>query len=200
MEKRKWSEAECQRWFVQGSGKLTELAQLSNTPYGTLKRWCTVGKWVEKRKQFRAELSQQTQTKTIDKSSDVLAEQWSKLTIEHLQSFQILRKLAEAKAKLIHNKLEALQVEKEMRRSLGQSADEIESEQAVALDQISIDDISVCTRVIDTCIKGERMVLSMEYQDLNRAAAAIERVGLKIVAPSDSTLARLTVREGESNG
>jgi hypothetical protein len=197
MEKRKWSEAECQRWFVQGTGKLTELAQLSNAPYGTLKRWCTAGKWVEKRKQFRAELYSQTEQKTIDKASDQISEQWATLTIEHLEGFQLCRKIALLKARYIQSQLEKLQVEESMRRSIGADVEEVEQEQAEKLAQLCLDDLAVCSQVIDRCVKGERLVLSMEYVDINRAIAAVERTGLKVVSPSDAMIVNL--QKGASN-
>jgi hypothetical protein len=196
---RRWSEAECQRWFIQTpKGKLEQLEKLSGVPYNTLRSWRQKGGWVEKRKQFQADLFAQTEQKTLDKASDQMSEQWAKLTIEHLEGFQLCRKIALLKAKHIQSELEKLQVEETMRRSIGADVEDVEQQQAEKLARICLDDLAVCSQVIDRCVKGERLVLAMEYQDLNRAIAAIERTGLRVVAPSDSPIVNLN--GGGANG
>ncbi|BAU13776.1 hypothetical protein LEP3755_43170 [Leptolyngbya sp. NIES-3755] len=189
---RRWSEAECLRWFVEREkGSLNQLSELSGVPETTLKRWRSTGKWVSKRKQFQSELYQQIEAKTIDKASDELAEQWAKLSIEHLSGFQICRKIAEIKVRYIQRQLEALRIEEDLQRSLGADVSQIEAEQEQKMSEISLDALNTCSIVIDRCVKGERLVLSMEYLDLNRAIAAVERTGLQVVAPNISVMQEL---------
>ncbi|MBW4527265.1 MAG: hypothetical protein KME18_19105 [Phormidium tanganyikae FI6-MK23] len=176
-------------------GSLNELSKLSRVPFTTLKHWRSNNKWVKKRKEFQDELYQQTELKAIDKVREDLSQQWATLTTEHLHCYQICRKTAELRVKLIQQQFEKLKVEEDLRRSMGMPVEEIEQAQAEKLKQISIDDINTCSIVPDRYVKGERIVLSMDYLDINRAIVAVERTRLKVVSPSDVAL-----RQGVSNG
>lgn len=196
----KWSKDECERRFVQGQKvTLAALAKLSTVKLSTLKTWSSLGKWAEKREAFQAELSAATHVKAIDKLSTDLAQ----LEIEHVDAYATLRQCAMAKAKALQAKIEIVAKRSGLLpgidvASLGDES-AIEADRAAkataqgeAIRDSDVLDLQALTNVVDKCIRGERMVLGAEYEDLNKAVAAIVRAGFEVKVPDDRVIAQRT--------
>lgn len=187
-----WSIEQCRDYYVRrphSAPTLKQIAAVSGVAYGTLKRW-KCREWEVARDAYIFELRQATTEKTIDKVSTDLAE----LEVEHVEAYSLLRHCAVAKVRALKAKIDNAAeqakivpgVDLTSLGDLGQADREAEAvAQAEAVKETDVQDLRQLSAVIDLAIKGERMVLCAEYEDLNKAVAALTRAGLEIKVPRD---------------
>lgn len=180
----RWNQKECSEWFVSArKPDLSELSRISNVPFSTLKRWRSVSGWVQLRSEFQDRLSAQSREKAIEKSADLRSDLYAQLEREHLDAYTMVRHIATIRAGQLRQKYVALQLKDEL------------SDTEVKAMAIDLKELEICAAVIDRCVRGERLVVSAEYADLNKAVEAVTRVGLKIVVPSDSSLLKFGISQ-----
>jgi hypothetical protein len=192
-----WSKEECERRFIQGEKiTLPALSKASTVKLSTLKTWSTKGQWIAKRETFRAELAVATHEKTIDALSTKLAD----LEITHATAYATIRDCAMAKVNALKVRIDLVAKQAKLMpgiatESLGDEAVQSERQaqataQGDAIRDSDVLDLQALTNVVDKCIRGERMVLGAEYEDLNKAVAAIVRAGLEVKVPDDRVVAK----------
>lgn len=206
-KKRKWTKDECERRYVHGAKiSLNALSKESGVNYSTLKSWSSGGQWKTKREEFQVDLNQAAREKTIDKLSTDLAQ----LEIDHVNDYSTLRGCAMAKVKALKARLDrvaeqAKRVDGIDMSSLGEDVVREEAQaqaeaQGDAIRDSDVLDLQALANVVDKCIRGERMVLGAEYEDLNKAVAAITRAGLEVKAPNGKVLAQLAHGQASESG
>jgi hypothetical protein len=184
MPKQQWSKDECRDRYVRGAKiGLRELSHLSGRALSVLAKWSQQENWTSQREQYQNNLRSQTDQQAIAKTADKLSDQLSEMAIEHYHSYRGGRRIADFLLQRMTAKIEALESshpemrEPEALRESLQSL--IKDSNPAVLNQL--------TQAIDRCVKGERTVLGLEYEDLNKAIAAVEKAGLEVRIPPNVT-------------
>jgi hypothetical protein len=112
----------------------------------------------------------QTDLKAIAKTSEKLSDQISDLAMSQFQGYSLLREISLTYLNQISDRL---------------SHPETAAEQLAQLNPLAL---NLWSLIIDRSIKGERAVLGLEYEDLNKAIAAVERAGFEVRVPPNMTL------------
>jgi hypothetical protein len=192
-----WTQAQCRDYYVRSPEftTTTALAELSGNQRSRINRWrsadaAKADDWESAQKAFRAELRQATHDKTIDNVSTDLAT----LETSHVEAYQLLRECAIAKVRSLKSKIDqaakgaamlpGIAVDSMPDEMLKADADAKAQAQAQVVKDTDVQDLRQLSTVIDLAIKGERMILGGEYEDLNNAAAAMTRAGFEIRVPS----------------
>jgi hypothetical protein len=188
-----WNREQCREYFVRSPAftTLQALADLSGVARPNLSRWRkndvgSANDWDVAQSEFRTELRDATHDKTIESLSTSLAV----LEVTHAESYATLRKCAMAKVNALKVRIEAVAEQAKILpgidiESLGDEAVKADRQaqataQGDAIRDSDVLDLQALTNVVDKCIRGERMVLGAEYEDLNKAVAAIVRAGLQV--------------------
>lgn len=172
-----WSREQCRDRYVRGSKiGLRTLAEQSGRSLGTLGGWSSEDDWQVQREQFQDKKRSRTDEKIVEQVSQAIAEEAADVAAEHFNAHRSARKIAEFYLNAVSAQLKRL------------THPEMLEEALKAVSPLSLNFISL---TLDRSIQGERQALGMEYDDINKAIAAIERTGLKVVAPDDATLERL---------
>jgi hypothetical protein len=196
-----WNKEQCREYFVRSPAftTLQALADLSGVARPNLSRWRkndtgTANDWDAAQSEFRAELRDATHDKTIESLSTSLAV----LEVTHAESYATLRECAMAKVNALKVRIEAVAEQAKILpgiaiESLGPEAIKADRQaqataQGDAIRDGDVLDLQALTNVVDKCVRGERMVLGAEYEDLNKAIAAIVRAGLEVKVPNDKVV------------
>lgn len=90
-----WSKEQAEERYILGDRiSLAELAKLSGRCDRTLKGWCVKHDWVRQRREYQDTLLSTKRKKIIQLESDRLAQEYVSRNHEHLQCFEVMRKLA----------------------------------------------------------------------------------------------------------
>lgn len=189
MALKKWNRKECEDRYIQGAAiSLEALAKLSKVGSSTLKRWSSAGDWPRLRREYQDGLAVNGRAKASEKITEDVAELLSGLSQQHLEAYQIIRQIAMAKARRV---LEVLSKD----LTLAQIHQEIESDASLsdeirekAMKQLDSGEINTLCRTIDLCVRGERLVAGLEYENINAAIAACEKVGFEVKMPAGTSL------------
>lgn len=122
---------------------LSEDAGVSQT---TLERWSKKDSWPEQRRQYQGRLTAKTEEKTIEKTSEILSDEMSKITTEHFECYRIFRKLAYLQAKALFDRCD--------RHRHPEALEEVLKE----MNPLALNGWSL---VLDRSIKGERTALGI---------------------------------------
>jgi hypothetical protein len=167
-----WTNEQCRDRYVRGTRiAFPELATLSGCPQGNINRWANKhpeGTWKEQRDRYLREKRSQTDLKAIAKTSEKLSDQISDLTVSHFEGYSLLREISLTYLNQISDRL-----------SHPETAEQLAQLNPLALNLWSL--------IIDRSIKGERAVLGLEYEDLNKAIAAVEKAGFEVRVPPNMT-------------
>ncbi|MBE9033127.1 hypothetical protein IQ266_25650 [filamentous cyanobacterium LEGE 11480] len=184
----RWTKEECRTRYVQGAKiSFARLSGLSAVPLGTLKTWTKQERWSKQRNDFQAQVRGKADAKAIDGQSNDLAV----LEIEHVSAYSTLRRVAMAKVEAINVRINQAAAEIKLIKgidtaSLGPRAVQEEQDakaaaRGEAVRDHEVVDLQALTNIVDRCIKGERMILGAEYEDLNKAVLALTRQGLRVI-------------------
>lgn len=162
----------------------------------TLKNWSKTGKWATRRSEYKPE-------------PGAIAGQGNlaDLEITHATAYATLRECAMAKVNALKTRIEVVAEQAKLLpgiaiESLGADAVQADRQaqaqaQGEAIRDSDVLDLQALTNVVDKCIRGERMVLGAEYEDLNKAVAAIVRAGLEVKVPDDRVVAQYRTGQGK---
>jgi hypothetical protein len=205
-----WTKEQCRDYYIRSPEYRSDvaLAKLSGVSRGNILRWKKAAasgehNWDLAQSQFRSELREAVHDKTIDALSDKLAV----LEVTHAESYATLRQCAMAKANALKTRIEMVAEQAKLLpgiaiESLGADAVQADRQaqaqaQGEAIRDSDVLDLQALTNVVDKCIRGERMVLGAEYEDLNKAVAAIVRAGLEVKVPDDRVVAQYRTGQGK---
>jgi hypothetical protein len=186
-----WAREQCRDYYIRRPHDvptLEQLAQISGVPYGSIKRW-KCPEWASARDEY----IEQLRRSTVDKSVEAVATDLAVLEIQHVEAYQLLRQCAMAKVRALKTKIDQAAddakivpgIDLESLGDLGQADREAQATaKAEVVKETDVQDLRQLSGVIDLAIKGERLILGGEYEDLNKAVAAMTRAGLKITAPN----------------
>lgn len=188
-----WTKEQCRDYYIRSPEYRSDvaLAKLAGVSRGGLLKWKKAAAggehdWELAQSQFRAELREAVHDKTIESLSTSLAE----LETAHATAYKTLRECAMAKVNALKTRIDAVAEQAKILpgiaiESLGDEAVKADLQaqataQGDAIRDSDVLDLQALTNVVDKCIRGERMVLGAEYEDLNKAVAAIVRAGLQV--------------------
>lgn len=167
MGKKKWSKEECRIRYVQGE-KIGQraLAEQSGRAASLIGQWCSEDGWVKQREQYQSKLRAETHRKTLELTSDRLAEDLAKRNEDHVKGYEVFRAVSVQYTKALLTELQATSNKLQL-----------------------LDDKSMATQryaaIYNLAVQGERTALGMEYMDINRAIEAASRAGYEVVEPED---------------
>lgn len=170
--KKPWSREQCRSHYVHYEGRIDyrTLAEHSGVTLGTVKRWSTQdsdGSWVDQRDRHQANLRSEIDKKVIEKTSEIFGSELAELAEEHYRLHKSARSVAafyfEAKEHLLRKA-----------RSTGLEA------LVKELEKTNSKDLNNFSLVLDRHTKGERVATGLEYEDLNKAIAAVNRAGYEV--------------------
>ncbi|MFM2432932.1 MAG: hypothetical protein RLZZ511_4146 [Cyanobacteriota bacterium] len=196
-----WNREQCREYFVRSTAftTLQALADLSGVARPNLSRWRKAdldgpNDWDVAQAEFRTELRAATHDKTIDNVSTDLAT----LETSHVEAYQLLRECAIAKVRSLKSKIDqagkgaamlpGIAVDSMPDEMVKADADAKVQAQAQVVKDTDVQDLRQLSTVIDLAIKGERMILGGEYEDLNKAVQALTKAGLEVRIPSSKVL------------
>jgi hypothetical protein len=196
MPKQQWSKDECRDRYVRGAKiGLRELSNLSGRALSVLAAWSREDGWTSQREQYQNTLRTQTDQQAIAKTADKLSDQLSEMAIEHYKSYRGGRRIADFLLQRMTAKIEALESSHpEMREpeAVRESLQSLIKDSHPAV-------LNLLTQIIDRCVKGERMVTGAEYEDMNKAIAAVERAGFEVRVPPNMTLLDVSQLQNNSS-
>lgn len=168
---KEWTREACRDRYVRGEKiSFRGLFRLTGRTQGTLLNWAKEdpeGHWNEQRERYqsaaRAEIDRKTLEKTSEKVSDVLSD----LAAEHYRLHKAARQVA------------ALYFNTKSRLLAMAQAEGMES-LVEQLSKLNGKDLNNFSLVLDRHLKGERIATGLEYEDLNKAIAAVTRAGYNV--------------------
>lgn len=164
-----WSKEDCRDRYVRGSKiSLQQLAVESGNKYKTINNWSRSDepKWSVQRKSFEAEVRLKSDHKAIEKTSDHL----SNLTTEHLKSYQSGRKVIDTYFAWLNGRLDEVKAIPER----------LEAE----LKSIRASNLNFMLLGLERAINGERTAAGLEWENVPKAIAFLQRLGYTITDPS----------------
>ncbi len=170
--KKPWSIEQCRGHYVHYEGRIDYkiLAEHSGVPVGTLKRWSTKdpdGGWAVQRERHKTNLRPEIDRKVIEKTSEIIGNELAELAAEHFK----LHKSARQVAALYFN-MKAKILSQAQFEGLDALVKEFEKTNSKDLNNFSL--------VLDRHTKGERIATGLEYEDINKAIAAVNRAGYEV--------------------
>lgn len=164
-----WSKEECRDRYVRGTAiSLRQLAPIAGIPLNTLTCWCRKDGWVGQRKQVQDKLTAETDHKTIEKTSD----RNSDLAVEHLNSYQSARRVIDAYFRWQSQKIEEVK--------------DIPERLEAELKSIRPSNINFWLLALERAINGERLAAGLEWENVPKAIAFLERLGYVVADPTIS--------------
>jgi hypothetical protein len=168
-----WTKEQCRDRYIRGTRiSVPELVELSGCAEGSIRRWASKdpdGTWKEQRDLYLAQQRSQTDLKAIAKTSEKLADEISDIVASHFRGYRVLREISMTRLDFINDCLKH---------------PETAGEQMASLNPLNINYWSL---VFDRSVRGERVALGLEYEDLNKAIAAVERAGFEVRVPPNMT-------------
>jgi hypothetical protein len=198
MASKKWSKEQAERRYVQGDRVTLEaLAALSGVSVSTLKRWSAAGGWEQQRTIYQDNLQGDIRAKTADKLSDELSSLLSHLSHEHLEAYQTVRRIVTAKAKRLLEVLAKDLTLAQLHQEISADPNIPEELREKAMRQFDTGEIGHMARTLDICVRGERLVAGLDYENVNAAIAACEKAGLEVKVPVGAILAHTDPQTGK---
>jgi hypothetical protein len=166
---RPWTQQECRDRYVRGTKiSLKELAVESGNSYKTINNWSRFDepRWSIQRKTFEAEVRSKSDNKILEKTSDLTSD----LAVEHLNSYQSARKVADAYFQWQNQRIEEVKGVPER----------LEAE----LKSIRASNINFWLLSLERAINGERLAAGLEWENVPKAIAFLQKLGYVITDPS----------------
>ncbi len=175
-----WSKERCRDRYVHGQKiGLRALAVESGVSFKTLTEWSAKDDWPGQRKHFQDNLRTETDKKVKSKLSITRAE----LSIEHFESHRQVRRVAQCLLGIIEDKVQQIQ------SNHPELVDPEQLQQTVKQLFSHVGNINQLSMVIDRAVEGERVAAGLEYEDLQKAAAALRRHGFDVVLAENMQVA-----------
>lgn len=160
--------------YVQGSEiTLRQLAKESDRNPSVIFRWSSKEQWEAERKHVESKLRAATLEKTIEKTSNKLSDEISDIATEHFNSAKYWRQLADL---IVKGTIK--QATKAQKKGDGDFLKEIEKIKSQGIN------LSSWNLILDRSIKMERTALGLEYEDVNKAIAYLQKLGYEVRDPS----------------
>jgi hypothetical protein len=201
-----WTKEQCELRYVEGERiTIEQLAIAAGIPAPTIRRWAAAGKWRTRRDAFQATVREETRDKLADKLSDELGDLLSGASVEHLEAYRICRRLAMMRGQFLLRKIEpAFRTSTHPEMAGDGEADPLAAEavqaiQAEALQSLNPMELNLVCLIIDRCVRGERLVAGLDYENVNAAIAACEKAGLEVKVPIGAVLASFGGAQGEAS-
>jgi hypothetical protein len=198
MASKKWSKEQAERRYIEGDRiTLEALAALSGVPISTIKRWSAAGGWEQQRAIYQDGLQGDIRAKTADKLSEELSGLLSQLSQEHMEAYQTVRRIVTAKAKRLLEVLSKDLTLAQLHQQISADPSIPEELREKAMKQFDTGEIGHMARTLDICIRGERLVAGLDYENVNAAIAACEKAGLEVKVPVGAILAQTDPQTGK---
>ncbi|MGL4620017.1 MAG: hypothetical protein ACRCZS_13300 [Chroococcidiopsis sp.] len=186
-----WVLEQCRDRYVRGlTISIAALSVESGVVKRTLERWSKREDWVEQRRQYQALMSASTDQKSIEKTSEKLSDEISLLATEHFKAHKSVRRLAE-----IYLNFTTTRIEQKL-ENVKSNPEYLEAE----LKSISPVVLNFWSLILDRSVKGERVAIGMDYEDVNKAIATLTSLGYVITDPTAQQNATLTQESTETIG
>jgi hypothetical protein len=165
-KKKKWSKEECRDRYVRGEkiGQ-RELSKQSGRHETVIARWCSQEKWVQQRQQYVSRLQVETESKTIQKTSDRLSDELAKLNEEHIKGSELFRKMAQQFAGIMAAEIQNSSNEKRFEKLT-------DKEFSLAIQRYST--------IFATAVQLQRQATGMQYLDLDKAVSEVIKAGYDV--------------------
>lgn len=167
-----WTEEQCRSRYVDVGDKIgiRTLAELSGHPKSTVGDWARKGNWASEKRKYLDNLAGR---KTIEKTSEKLSDELSKIKTANYECHALLRDYASEVIKIKHEQLKLI---KDL--PLKQKASRIAKEHSGS-------DINYWSQVMKRSTDAIASLTGLNYYvDLNAAAGRLEREGYEIIDPS----------------
>lgn len=138
------------------------LAKLANRPNSTISRWCAEDGWTGQRDRYQVELRAKTDEKTLDKTSDRLSNELTKLNEEHIKGSELFRKMAQQFAGILATEIQNIDIN-------NRASKLIDKEFTLAINRYA--------NVFATSVSLQRQATGMKYLDINTAIEELGRLG-----------------------
>lgn len=164
-----WTKEECRDRYVRGSQiSLRRLAQESGNKYKTINDWSRfdIPKWSEQRKDFQAEVRLKSDNKMVESLSD----RTSNLTVQHLDSYQSARRVVDTYFAFLNRRIDEVK--------------DIPERLEAELKSIRASNINFMMLSLERAINGERTAAGLEWENVPKAIAFLQRQGYQIVDPT----------------
>lgn len=172
-----WDESKARDRYVRGEQiSFRSLAKISGRHQGTLSRWSKEdpdGTWDVQRERYHKNLRTATDRKQIQHVSEAIGAEMGKLAYEHYK----LHRQAGGLAALYIDTRTKLLIEAQ-----AQGLVALVKKMETVINPITFNYMS---QILDRHIKGERVAAGLEYEDLNKAIAAVTRAGFEVSEKSD---------------
>lgn len=169
MTNRPWTKEQCRDRYVRGDRiTLQQLAVESGNPYKTLNHWSRFDepKWSIQRQDFQAQLRLDCDKKVLEEIST----HTSDLAVEHLKSYQSARSVVDVYFRWQSKRLDEV-------KSI---PERLEAE----LKSIRAANINFWMLSLERAISGERLAAGLEWENVPKAIAFLEKLGYQIIDPS----------------
>jgi hypothetical protein len=164
-----WTKEECRDRYVRGSQiSLRQLASDSGNSRKTLEDWSRfdVPKWSEQRREFQGEARVRGDHKAIENISD----RTSNLTVQHLDSYQSARRVVDTYFAFLNRRIDEVK--------------DIPERLEAELKSIRASNINFMMLSLERAINGERTAAGLEWENVPKAIAFLQRQGYQIVDPT----------------
>ncbi len=172
-KQKKWSKEECRDRYVTGEKiGIRSLAKLANVNLSTIGKWCSHGNWKAERDRYQIELRSQTEAKTIEKTSDRLSDELTKLNEEHIKGSELFRKMAQQFAGILATEIQNSTNPERVRKLT-------DKEFTLAVQRYS--------NVFATAVQLQRQATGMHYLDLDKAVSQVIKAGYDVSEPQEDS-------------
>lgn len=169
-----WSREKCEERFVKSDDRLSirQMAAASGRAKSTIEDWRSEDDWEDKRGRYQDEIRATTKAKTIEKVSDRLSDDLSKIITKNYKVHEIFRDCAHAYAQIRARQL--LEIQK------------MEPEQqAEALKKLNTKEMNDWSMIASRSTQGISDAMGLPYwANLNTAFKKIEDSGLIVIDPT----------------
>lgn len=169
MSKRVWTKEECRDRYVHGLQiSLKKLAIESGNSAKTIEDWSRhdTPKWSEQRRQFQGQARVDSDNKAIEQISEIKAG----LATEHLRSYQSARRVIDTHFNWFNERINAVK----------HIPERLEAE----LKGTRKSDLNFLTLSLERVINGERTAAGLEWENVPKAIAYLQRLGYQVVDPT----------------
>jgi hypothetical protein len=164
-----WTKEQCRDRYVRGSKiSLKQLAVESGNSYKNINNWSRFDepKWSVQRKSFEAQVRLECDNEIVKKTSD----RTSDLAVEHLNSYQSARSVVDAYFQWQNRRIEEVK--------------EIPERLEAELKSIRASNINFWLLSLERAINGERLAAGLEWENVPKAIAFLQKLGYEIVDPT----------------
>jgi hypothetical protein len=169
-----WSREKCEERFVKGEDRLSirKMAAASGRAKSTIEDWMDKDNWEDKRGRYQDEIRATTQAKTIEKVSDRLSDDLSKIITKNYKVHEVFRDCAHAYAQIqARYLLEIQRMEPDKQRE--------------ALKKINAKEMSDWSMIASRSTQGISDAMGLPYwANLNTAFKKVEDTGYIVIDPT----------------